>query len=64
MEFLIKKKQRKLNGIETHIKEYKDEIESFKDTAEFGKLTGDLNKNIQKKGSYTKITPLWTTISG
>lgn len=49
MEFLIKRKQRKLKSLENQIKEIRDKISPFKDTPEYNKHMGELQKNMQKK---------------
>lgn len=49
MEFLIKKKQRKMRMIESQIKDFRDKIEPFQKSTENAKHMGDLQKNMQKK---------------
>lgn len=56
LEFLIKWKQRKLGILEKQIKDLLTRLEPMKDTAEFVKLSNDLNKSMQRKDLETKNT--------
>lgn len=49
MDFLIKRKQWKLKALEVQIKEIRDKINPFKETPEYNKLMGELQKSMQKK---------------
>lgn len=49
IEFLIKRKPRKMRAIETQIKEFRDKIKPHKESDEYTKNMGGLQKNMQKK---------------
>lgn len=40
MEFLIKRKQRKMRAVEAQIKDFRGKIETFKETADYVKHMG------------------------
>lgn len=54
MEFLIKRKQRKLKLLDNQIKEIRDKIYPLKETPEYIRLMGELQKNMQKKDLENK----------
>lgn len=54
MEFLIKRKQRKLTLLDKQIKEIRDKMYPFRETPEYNKLMGELQKNMQKKDLENK----------
>lgn len=54
MDFLIKRKQRKLKALEVQIKEIRDKINPFKETPEYNKLMGELQKSMQKKDTENR----------
>lgn len=54
MEFLIKRKQRKLKLLENQIKEIRDKLGPFYNTPEYTRLMGELHKNMQKKDIENK----------
>lgn len=54
MEFLMKRKQRKLNLLENQIKDIRDKLNTFINNPEYTRLMGELHRSMQKKDTENK----------